>query len=81
MQNETRQPLSIKVNSTTKDPNTCIEEKLSNNEFQKTIVKMINDLKEETQKLLFDLKESMNKQLKELKENTKKEMNEIKLTI
>jgi hypothetical protein len=37
MQNETaRQPLSIKkANSTTKDPNTCAEEELSNNEFQK----------------------------------------------
>jgi hypothetical protein len=39
--------------------NTCTEEKLSNNEFQKTIVKMINKLKEETQKLIFDLKEDM----------------------
>jgi hypothetical protein len=28
-----------KTNSTPKDPNTCIEEELSNNEFQKTIVK------------------------------------------
>jgi hypothetical protein len=46
-----------KANCTTKDPNTCVEEELSSNEFQKTIVKMINDLKEETQKLVFDLKE------------------------
>jgi hypothetical protein len=38
-----------KSNSTTKDLNTCIEDKVSNNEFQKTIVKMINNLKEETQ--------------------------------
>jgi hypothetical protein len=38
----------LKVNSTTKDPDTCVEEELSNKEFQKTIVKMINDLKEET---------------------------------
>jgi hypothetical protein len=46
MQNETaRQPLSIKANTTTKYPNTCIEEELSNNEFQKTIAKMINNLK------------------------------------
>jgi hypothetical protein len=37
-----------KANSTTKEPNTCIEEELSNNEFQKTIVKMINNLKDET---------------------------------
>jgi hypothetical protein len=36
-----------KAKSTTKDLNTCIEEELSNNEFQKTIVKMIKDLKEE----------------------------------
>jgi hypothetical protein len=26
-----------------------VEEELSNNEFQKTVVKLINDLKEETQ--------------------------------
>jgi hypothetical protein len=30
---------SSKANSTTKDANTCVEEKLSNNEFQKTIEK------------------------------------------
>jgi uncharacterized protein YukE len=35
----------------------------------KTIFKMINDLKEETQKLL-NLKKNMNKQLNQLKENT-----------
>jgi hypothetical protein len=46
-----------KANSTTKDQNTCIEEELSNNEFQKTVVKIINNLKEETQKLVFDLRE------------------------
>jgi hypothetical protein len=34
------------------DLNTCIEKEKSNNEFQKTIVKMINNLKEETQKLI-----------------------------
>jgi hypothetical protein len=59
-----------KANSTTKEPNNCVEEELPDNEFQKAIVKMINDLKEETQKLVFDLKEEMNKQLNELKENT-----------
>jgi hypothetical protein len=69
-----------KSNSTTKDPDICIEEELSNNEFQNTIVKTINNLKEETQKLVFDLKEDMNKQLNEIKENTKKWMNEIKKT-
>jgi hypothetical protein len=59
-----------KANSTTKDLNTCIEEELSNNECQKTIVKMINNFKEETQKLVFDLKEDINKQLNGFKENT-----------
>jgi hypothetical protein len=59
-----------KASSITKDPNTCAEKEISNNEFQKTIVKMINDLKEETQKLIFDLKENLNKQLNEFKENT-----------
>jgi hypothetical protein len=53
-----------KANSTTKDLNTCTEEELSNNEFQKTIVKMINDLKEETQKFFFC---DMNKQLNKLR--------------
>jgi hypothetical protein len=56
-----------KANSTTKDPNTCVEEELSNKEFQNTIVKIINDLKEKTQKLVFNLKENVNKQLNELK--------------
>jgi hypothetical protein len=45
-----------KANSTTKYPNTCVEEELSNNDFQKTIVKMIKNLKEGTEKLEFDLK-------------------------
>jgi hypothetical protein len=61
-----------KASSTIKDPNTCKEEELSNNEFQKTIVKIINNLKEETQKLVFDCKENMNKQLNEIKETTNK---------
>jgi hypothetical protein len=38
-----------KANSTTKDLNNCIEEELSNTEFQKIIVRMINELKEKTQ--------------------------------
>jgi hypothetical protein len=49
-----------KASFITKDLNTCVEEEMSNNELQKTIVKIINDLKEETQKLVFDLKENMN---------------------
>jgi hypothetical protein len=56
-----------KVNSTTKDLNNREEEKISNIQFQKLIVRMINELKEETQKLVSDLKEDMNKQLNELK--------------
>jgi hypothetical protein len=59
-----------KANSTTKDSNNYVKEELPNNEFQKTIVKVINNLKEDTQKLIFDLKENVNKQLNELKENT-----------
>jgi hypothetical protein len=59
-----------KANSTTKDLNTYIKEEVSNNEFQKTMVKVINDLKEKIQKLVFDLKEDVNKQLNEFKENT-----------
>jgi hypothetical protein len=60
-----------KVNSSIKDLNTCVVEGISNNEFQKTKVKMVNDLQEEPQKLLLDLKEDVNKQLNELKENAK----------
>jgi hypothetical protein len=52
-----------KANSISKDLNTCIEEEISNIELQKTIVKMIHDLQEETQKLVLDLKEDVNKQL------------------
>jgi hypothetical protein len=37
-----------KNNFITKELNTCVEEEISNIEFQKTIVKMINELKEET---------------------------------
>jgi hypothetical protein len=60
-----------KASSATKDLNTCVEEEISNNEFQK-IVKVINDSKEESQKLVFDLKEDITKQLNEFKENTNK---------
>jgi gas vesicle protein len=70
-----------KSNSTTKYLNNCIEEEISNTEFQKIIVRMINELKVETQKLLSDLKEDVKKQLNELKENTNKKMNEIKKTM
>jgi uncharacterized coiled-coil protein SlyX len=61
-----------------KQQSNCSEEEISNIEFQKTIVRMINKLKEETQKLVSDLKEDMNKQVKELKENSNKQRNEIK---
>jgi gas vesicle protein len=70
-----------KANSTTRDVNICEEEKISNTEFQKIMVRMINELKEETQKLVTDFKEEMSKQLNELKENTNKQMNEIKKTM
>jgi hypothetical protein len=73
MQNTQKHNCSLsKANATTKDLNNCVEEEISNNEFQKMIVNMINDLKEETQKLAFDLKEDVNKQLNELKENANK---------
>jgi hypothetical protein len=48
MQNETENVSPSKANSITKDLNTCIEVELSNNEFQKTKVKMNNNLQEET---------------------------------
>jgi hypothetical protein len=51
-----------------------MQKEISNNEFQRTIVKMINDLKEETQKLVFVLKGDMNKQLNEFEENTNRGM-------
>jgi disulfide oxidoreductase YuzD len=59
-----------KANAITNGLNASIEEKISNNEFQKTVVKIINDLKGEKQKIVFDFKKDMNKQLNELKENT-----------
>jgi hypothetical protein len=40
-------PSPSKASSTTKDLNNCVEKDISNNEFQKATVKMINDLKEE----------------------------------
>jgi hypothetical protein len=45
-----------KVNCTTKYLSTWVDEEISNNEFQKKKVKVIKNLKEETQKLVFDLK-------------------------
>jgi uncharacterized FlaG/YvyC family protein len=60
-----------KANSITKNLNTCLEE-ISKHGLQKIIVKMINNLKEETQKLVFDLKEDVNKQLIEVKDNINK---------
>jgi hypothetical protein len=59
-----------KANFNTKDPDTCIEEELSNKVFQNKIVKMINYLIEQTQKSISDCKEKENKQLNKLKENT-----------
>jgi hypothetical protein len=47
---------SSKVNSTTKGLNNSKEEKISNIEFQKIIVRVINKPKEETHKLVFELK-------------------------
>jgi hypothetical protein len=38
-----------KASPTAEDLNTCVEEELSNNVFQNTVVKMIHDLKEERQ--------------------------------
>jgi hypothetical protein len=62
----------LKTNSTTKDLNNNEEEEIANIEFQKPIVKMINELKEETQKVVCELKEDMNKQLNEFKKNSNK---------
>jgi hypothetical protein len=47
-----------KANSSTKDLNKSVEEEISNNEFQKTIVKLSNELSEQTQKFVSDLKEA-----------------------
>jgi SOS response regulatory protein OraA/RecX len=68
----------IQPNTSTKYLRTSNKKKISNNELQKTIVKMINGPKEETQKLVSDLKEDVNKQLNKLKENTNKWINETK---
>jgi hypothetical protein len=48
MQNENSKIATLHQKETTKDLNTCIEEGLSNSEFQKPIVKIINNLKKET---------------------------------
>jgi hypothetical protein len=63
-----------KANSTTKDLNTCIKEEISNNELQKITIKMINDLKEETQKLELNLKQDMNKQMSSKRIQTNRRM-------
>jgi phage host-nuclease inhibitor protein Gam len=76
----TREQLSPKTNSTTRDLNNIEEEEVSNTEFQK-FRRMINDLEKETHKLVTELKEDMNKQLKNLKKNSNKLRNEIKKTM
>jgi hypothetical protein len=48
--------LLSKANSSTKDLNKSVEEEILNNEFQKTIVKLINELNEEIQKLVLTSK-------------------------
>jgi hypothetical protein len=53
---------SSKANYTTKDLNNCIEEEISNIKLKK-IVRMTNELKEETQKIVSNIKEDVNKQL------------------
>jgi hypothetical protein len=50
-----------KTNFNTKDPNSSKGEEISNIEFQKIIVGVINELKEEVQKLAYDIKEDMRK--------------------
>jgi hypothetical protein len=59
----------LKANSVMKDLNSRKEEEISNIEFQKIIIRMINELKEEAQKLVSKLKEVKNKKLKELNSN------------
>jgi chorismate mutase len=45
-------PSKANSTTTTKDPNTCVQEELLNNELKKkTRVKMINDLKKEKQNI------------------------------
>jgi hypothetical protein len=56
MQTEIAQLPSSKANSSTKDLNKSVEEEILNNEFQKTIVKLINELNEEIQKLVLTSK-------------------------
>jgi hypothetical protein len=56
--NEIPQLLSLKSQLLTKDLNKSVEEAISNNEFQKPVVKLSNELSEETQKLVADLKEA-----------------------
>jgi uncharacterized coiled-coil DUF342 family protein len=68
---------STKANSITKDISTSTE--ISNNESQKTIVKMINEIKEELQNLS-DLKEDMINNYMRLN-RIKKQMNGIKKTV
>jgi hypothetical protein len=60
--------------------NNSKEEEISNIEFQKVILRIINELKEGTHNPVSELKEDMNKQVKECKENSNKQMNEIKKT-
>jgi ABC-type Fe3+-citrate transport system substrate-binding protein len=62
----------LKANFTTKDLNNSEEEEIANIKSPKIIVRMINELKEETQKLVSELKEDMNKQLRQLKEDSNK---------
>jgi hypothetical protein len=50
-----------KANSTIRDLNYSKVEKISHIEFKKKIVRMTNELKEETHKLLSELQEDMNK--------------------
>jgi hypothetical protein len=60
----------LMANSTTKDLNNREAKEIANFEFQKIIVGMTKELKEEAQKLMYELKDDMNKPLKELKENS-----------
>jgi hypothetical protein len=63
---------SQQLSSKSQDLNKSEEKEISNSEFQKLIVRIINELREETYMLVLELKEDMNKQLKELKENSNK---------
>jgi hypothetical protein len=68
-------------NSVIKDLNDNEVDEISNIELKRTMIRVINKIREDMCKDPNEFKQDINKQLNELKENSNKQLNEIRKTM